>query len=178
MMLPHHASPSLTVHRPADEVHRRLTSDPQRLVTGATAEALRRCGPLLHRWGLTSTALPTVTAELAGESDIGSLAVRWSGDELETGWPATAGRLLVTPAGTGRCRLTLLTSRDPAIGLAVTQVGQVHGRRATRLALDGFVRAIATLVADLAEATPVPTPAVTPTSTPTSTPTLTPGASS
>jgi hypothetical protein len=139
---PIHASPSLPVARSADAVHRHLVAAPQVLATEATADALQRSGPLLRGWGLVPSALPTVTAAPTTAGELGSIAVRWRGDERVTGWPATSAWLIVTPAGPRDSLLTIATSRTPTRGLAIGVLDRLHGERATALLVSGFLRTL------------------------------------
>jgi hypothetical protein len=127
---------------PADEVHRRLTADPQALVADATADAITRSAPLLRRWGVGARTLPTVSAAPSAGGELGSLTVRWHGVEEVTGWPAMTARLLITPTGPAGCELTLATTRAPALGLRATQLSELHRRRAVHVLVAGFLVAL------------------------------------
>jgi hypothetical protein len=149
--------PPIPVDQPADEVHRRLTADPQAVVTAATAVALHRSAPLLRRWGLTPTSLPSTTSVAASERELGCVTIGWRGDEDATGWPATSAQLLVTPTGPRTCALTLATTRGPAVGLAAARLDHLHGRRAVHLAVSSFLRAVVEQV-DRVEPAPTQAP--------------------
>jgi hypothetical protein len=136
----------------ADEVHRRLTADPQALVADATADAITRSAPLLRRWGVVARTLPTVSAEPSAGGELGSLTVRWHGVEEVTGWPAMTARLLVTPTGPTGCELTLATTRAPALGLRATQLSELHRRRVVHVLVAAFLLALA----DRLEQAPAP----------------------
>lgn len=131
------------LRQPAEEVHRRLTAEPQALVTLATADAISRNAPLMQRWGLTARTLPSVTAEASEEGELGSVSIRWLGAEEVTGWPTMAARLLVTPTGPTGSELTLASARAPALGLHASQLSELHRVRAMDVLVDSFLRALA-----------------------------------
>jgi hypothetical protein len=144
MTIPLHHFPASPIALSVDEAHRRLTADAQGVVVAATADVLDRCTPTLRRWGVVPRALPTVATAATDAGELGAVAVRWRGDEAATGWPAMSARLLLTPTRSGGCELTLATTRAPSFGLAVTQVGRVHGERAVHVLVAAFLRSLAT----------------------------------
>jgi hypothetical protein len=143
MTSPIHIFRSQPLAAPPDEVHRRLTADPQTIVALATADALTRSAPLLRRWGVIAGTLPTVDAELPAAGELGSLMVRWGGDEESTGWPATTGWLLVTPTGPTGSELTMATTRAPVLGLRAGPLSELHRLRAMDVLVAVFLQALA-----------------------------------
>jgi hypothetical protein len=131
------------LRRPAEEVHRRLTAEPQALVALATADAISRSAPLMRRWGFTARTLPNVTAEASEEGELGSVSIRWHGAEEITGWPTMTARLLVTPTGPTGTELTLTSTRAPALGLHASELSELHRVRAMDVLVDSFLRALA-----------------------------------
>jgi hypothetical protein len=140
---PLHTFRAVRLPQPADVMHRRLTTDPQALAVASTAEALQDSAPLLRSWGLVASALPTVDASVTGVGELGSISLRWFGDEATTGWPAMSARLLVTPTGPTASELTLATTRAPALGLAASQLFEHHRHQAVDVNVAGFLRAVA-----------------------------------
>jgi hypothetical protein len=128
---------------PADEVHRRLTAEPQTLAAAATAAALSRSSPLLRRWGLVARTLPTVTAAASGAGELGSLTIRWTGAEDVTGWPAMTAQVLVTPTGPADSELTLATTRPAARGLHASSLSELHRHQATDVLVGSFLHEVA-----------------------------------
>lgn len=142
MTSPLHAFPPVAVRRPAEVVHDRLTADPQGLVVAASAEALHQVAPLLRRWGLVTSALPTVTAGPTPDGGLGSLHIRWRGHEPATGWPAMDAWLLVTPGGPATSTVTLVTTRTPARGLGAPRLGALHRQQAAEVGVTSFLHAL------------------------------------
>lgn len=133
--------PRLLPH-PAEQVHARLTARAEPAVVAATARALTSCAPLLRRWGLVVRSLPSVAVAATREGQIGSVEVRWSGREDETGWPAMTGWLVVTPAGVHDSILALHSTRPATAGLQVPAWTDLHRQRAAELLVDRFLAAL------------------------------------
>jgi hypothetical protein len=128
--------------RSAEDVHARLTSDPETTVVAATAHALTSCAALLRRWGLVMSSLPTVTVGPPPAGELGAVEVRWRGRESDTGWPAMTGRLVVTPIGPGDSVLALYTTRPASAGLQVPAWTDLHRQRAADLIVEHFLGAL------------------------------------
>lgn len=143
MTAPIRTFPPRRLGHPAHQVHQRLTDDPQALVAATTAAALTRCAPLLRRWGFVAHALPTITAEPSGAGELGSLTIRWRGDEDVTGWPAMTAQLLVTPTGAADGELRLATTRPSARGLHARQLSELHRHQAIHVLVDSFLHEVA-----------------------------------
>lgn len=143
MNVPIRTLPPRHLGRPADEVHRLLTAEPQPLVSAATAAALTRSAPLLRRWGFVAHALPTITAEPSGAGELGSLTIRWRGAEDVTGWPAMTAQLLATSTGPAGSELTLATTRPSARGLHAPTLSELHRHHAIHVLLDSFLHEVA-----------------------------------
>jgi hypothetical protein len=121
-----------------DVVHRRLREQPPQLAAAATGAALAACSPMLRRAGLRAVALPTVTAAASGPDDLGSVTIRWRGDDDATGWPAMTAYLVVTPTGSGSA-LTLFTTRVTAPELTTSRLDAVLRRRLGRALVRAFL---------------------------------------
>lgn len=144
MVTPFHQYASVPLSRPTAAVRECLMADPAEMVSTATATALSRLEPLVRSWGLSPTTLPTVTAARTGSDAIGSVDLRWSGNEDQTVWPSLTARLLVVPAhpGTG-ARLALLSPRSPGAELATIRLDAGHRRRMVNVAMQRFLHDLA-----------------------------------
>lgn len=143
MPIPIHHYASVPVGAPASVVHDRLRADAHGLVAGATADALAVTTPLLRRWGLAASGLPTVTARVTGRDEIGSIEVVWGGDEGTTGWPALTGRLLVVPDAAGRTRLGFVSERSPDAELTTARLDRLHRRRVVEVGIRSVLYGLA-----------------------------------
>ncbi len=143
MSAPLHIFRPVGLSHTADEIHSRLIVDAQALAVAATADALGRSAPLFRRWGLATSSLPTVAATASRDGELGSVTIRWSGDECATGWPGMSARLLVTPSGPSASELTLVTTRSPSLGLAARRLDRFHQRRGTRVVVHCFLLELA-----------------------------------
>jgi hypothetical protein len=142
MTAPWHLYSSVTLDASPEDVRGRLVADPAGSVTAATAAAISSVAPLVRAWGLTPSALPTVTADVPGLEDLGAVELRWSGDEHRTGWPSLRAELMVTPADDGRARLAFVSDRDPRTDLGTIAVGRAHRQRVVAVAARATLEAL------------------------------------
>ena len=144
MATPFHRLQSVHVKSSAPTTREKLLHNPGPAATDATATTLAELTPFLRGWGLRPTRLPTVTAPLPEPGTVGTLEVRWSGRDDETAWPAMTARLLVVPTTSPvGSRVVAWTHRSPATELTTTRLGSVHRHRVLALAMEGFLREMA-----------------------------------
>ncbi len=160
MALPLHVHETLTMRCDAVSVAERLRAAPTELATAATADAIRTGADLLRGGRFPARALPRVESRLP-DGELGSLVVRWSGDEEATGWPAMTLWVLVLPAADGASTLALLSPRHPGYDLSTNRVDKVWRDRLARTAVRSFGTALRRLVeADRCDRAPDPAPAL------------------
>ena len=143
MNTPLHLYASAPVGLPASQVHDRLTSSPQTLVTTATAQGLEISDVSARMWGLRTRSLPTITADVVDDDELGSVRLRWGGDEETTGWPAMAAWLVIVPTSASSSRLALVSPRSPRAEIPTVRVDRLHRQRVVVLAVRAFVHALA-----------------------------------
>lgn len=142
-MLPFHQYASAPLSITAREAHERLARDLPAMVEAATADALTGMAPFIRAWGLTPTALPSVTARATTADELGSVEVSWTGTEDEIAWPALIARLLITPRRAGGSRVSLLSVRSPEAELRTRRIGSLHRRRLVDVAMQRFLHHLA-----------------------------------
>lgn len=149
MVAPFHQYASVPLLASPAAAHERLMANPADLIAAATATALSLLEPLIRSWGLSPIALPSLTTTPTEPDTIGSVEVRWSGDEDKTGWPSLLARLLVVPAcpNTG-ARIVLLSPRSPGAELATNRLGRLYRRRIVSVATQRFLHDLAARLAD------------------------------
>lgn len=142
-MLPFHQYASAPLLITAAQAHDRLGQDLAGIVEAATADAITGMAPFIRAWGLTPTALPSVTARGTDADELGSVEVSWAGTEDAIAWPALIARLLVTPRRGGGSRVTLLSVRSPEAELHTLRIGSLHRRRLIDVAMQRFLHHLA-----------------------------------
>jgi hypothetical protein len=142
-MLPFHQYASAPLGVTAAEAHERLARDIVAIVEAATADAITGMAPFIRAWGLTPTALPSVTARATAADELGGVEVSWSGTEDEIAWPALSARLLITPRRGGGSRVSLLSIRSPEAELRTRRIGSLHRRRLVDVAMQRFLHHLA-----------------------------------
>jgi hypothetical protein len=142
-MLPFHRYASAPLGVTATEAHERLARDIAAIVEAATADAITGTAPFIRAWGLTPTALPSVTARATTVDELGSVEVSWTGTEDEIAWPALKARLLITPRRGDGSRVSLLSVRSPEAELRTRRIGSLHRRRLVDVAMQRFLHHLA-----------------------------------
>jgi hypothetical protein len=143
MPLPFHQYASVPAAADAATLHRRLTVDVEEQLSTATASALTALGPLIRRWGLAVSALPSTTIRKTERGELGVAEIAWRGDEAATGWPALTGRLVVTPQPGQRSRLLFLSRRSPQAELATNRLDRQHRQRVVTVSIQRFLHDLA-----------------------------------
>lgn len=139
MPIPLHQYASVPVSAPAAEVHRRLRTGARELVATATAEALTAMGRQAQPWGFRLSEVPVTTARATESRELGSIAVRWTGREDATGWPALTGRLVVVADAARASRLLFVSPRSPQAELATIRLDRLHRLRMTQVGIQRFL---------------------------------------
>lgn len=142
-MLPFHQYASAPLGITATQAHDRLHRDIAGIAKAATADAISGMAPFIRAWGLTPTALPSVTARGTAEDELGSVEVSWTGTEDAIAWPALIARLLITPRRGGGSRVSLLSVRSPDAELHTLRIGSLHRRRLVDVAMQRFLHHLA-----------------------------------
>ena len=147
-MLAFHQYASAPLGVTATEAHERFVRDIAGIVEVATADAITGMAPFIGAWGLTPTALPSVTARATTADELGGVEVSWTGTEDKIAWPALIARLLITPRRAGGSRVSLLSVRSPEAELRTRRVGSLHRRRLVDVAMQRFLHHLAEQIDD------------------------------
>lgn len=145
MTAPWHLFAAVPLAQPAAAISEQLRGAIDVLAASATADAFGSLAPLWRSRGLPTSgaARPASLARATDDDELGVAEVGWDADEDATGWPATAGRLLVVPHPAGGCRVAFLARRSPDAELATRRLDRLHRRRFAQVAVQRFLLELA-----------------------------------
>lgn len=145
MSIPVHVHATTATALPAAEFVHLLRTSPDLLATAATARAHEATRTLAASGGFRSQAAPIVSTRAPEDGELGTLVVRWSGDEDATGWPSMLAWVVPTVTADGP-RVALLSPRHPGVDLSTNRVDKRWRDKLARTAASAFLTGLVELV--------------------------------